>query len=228
MRLWSEDLGPPTASRAPGVPTLSRAPAVPKVPKASRVPTLPTASKVPKACRGPNVSAVSRVPPMSMVPAVSTAPKASRVPKASQAPADDGSVDGGSVDGGSADGGSVGDGVRCRRTRHGDCVLVAVGGEIDLASVHFLRQELVAAFSVQPACSQQPTKIILDLAEVTFMDATGLGVLVGALRRACAGGGWIRLVAPSIQILKILTLTDLDGIFPIYDTAGEALAGARR
>jgi anti-sigma B factor antagonist len=58
------------------------------------------------------------------------------------------------------------------------------------------------------------------------LDYSGLGVLVGALRRARADGGWIRLVRPTRAVRQALGITHLDRIFPIHDTLDDATAHA--
>ena len=60
----------------------------------------------------------------------------------------------------------------------GGYTIVAVSGEIDIASVPVLRERLIGL--PQP----QASRIIIDLSRVTFCDASGLAVLVGASRRA--------------------------------------------
>ena len=58
-----------------------------------------------------------------------------------------------------------------------------------------------------------PELVIVDLTDVSFIDSTGLGVLVGAVRDVRADGGDLRLVVTEPQIIKLLELTGLDEVF---------------
>ena len=100
---------------------------------------------------------------------------------------------------------------------HDAHTIVWAQGEIDIATVHCLRQELATA------AHARRSRVIVDLTDVTFMDSTGLNALVFARREANAGGGEIQLVGACRLILKILRITGLDQIFPIHSTVGEAI-----
>ncbi len=60
--------------------------------------------------------------------------------------------------------------------------------------------------------------MIVNLEGVDFLDSTGLGVLVGALKRVRAHEGSLRLVCTQERLLKIFRITGLAKVFPIYDT----------
>ena len=95
--------------------------------------------------------------------------------------------------------------------------VVAVGGEIDVYTAPRLRDkftELVAAGSYD---------IIVDMQNVEFLDSTGLGVLVGGLKKVRAHEGSLDLVCNQDRLLKIFRITGLTKVFPIYDTLDEAL-----
>jgi anti-sigma B factor antagonist len=100
-----------------------------------------------------------------------------------------------------------------------DCTVVAVTGEIDSSSAHQLRDALRTVAGAR-------SRIIIDMTGVTFTDSTGLGVLLGAQRRARASDGWVRLVCTHRAVLKVLRITHLDSIFPIHDTVDDARVGA--
>jgi anti-sigma B factor antagonist len=67
------------------------------------------------------------------------------------------------------------------------------------------------------------TRLIVNLQEVGFMDSSGLGVLVGALKRLNEHDGKLVLVCPEGSPLKVLTITGLDKVIPIYASLDEAL-----
>ena len=98
-----------------------------------------------------------------------------------------------------------------------DACIVAVRGEVDLYSSPSLKTSLIEADGVGWQL------VIVDLSGVSFIDSAGLGVLVGALRRAREDDGELALVCDSEGILKILRLTGLDRVFPLAATVDKAL-----
>lgn len=66
--------------------------------------------------------------------------------------------------------------------------------------------------------------LVLDLSALDYMDSTGVGVLVGALKRFQASQRPILLAAPQRRILAGLRVTHLDTLFRIFDTLDQALA----
>ncbi|GAB3852499.1 hypothetical protein GCM10029963_42190 [Micromonospora andamanensis] len=67
--------------------------------------------------------------------------------------------------------------------------------------------------------------MVVDLGRVDFLDSTGLGVLVGALKRLRTADGTFALVCDKEPLLKIFRITALDQVFPLYPTV-EAATGA--
>jgi anti-sigma B factor antagonist len=94
--------------------------------------------------------------------------------------------------------------------------VLEVGGEIDLATAPQLREAVLDL--IQNGSHQ----VLVDLRGVEFMDSTGLGVLVGALKRLREQEGDLALVCTEGPVLKILTLTGLDRVFPIHRDVAEA------
>jgi anti-sigma B factor antagonist len=96
--------------------------------------------------------------------------------------------------------------------------VVAVGGEIDVYTAPRLRDkftELVAAGSYD---------IIVDMQNVEFLDSTGLGVLVGGLKKVRAHEGSLDLVCNQDRLLKIFRIIGLAKVFVIHESAEAALA----
>jgi anti-sigma B factor antagonist len=96
--------------------------------------------------------------------------------------------------------------------------IVAVGGEIDVYTAPKLRDkitELVAAGVYD---------LVIDMEAVEFLDSTGLGVLVGGLKKVRAHDGSLQLVCTQDRLLKIFRITGLAKVFVIHDTAEAALA----
>ena len=96
--------------------------------------------------------------------------------------------------------------------------VVSVAGEIDVYTAPRLREEiteLVAAGTYD---------LVIDMSEVEFLDSTGLGVLVGGLKKVRAHDGSLQLVCSQDRLLKIFRITGLAKVFVIHDTAEAALA----
>ena len=103
----------------------------------------------------------------------------------------------------------------------GDLAVVSVTGEIDMATAEPLRQALLTAEG--KGCRH----LVVDLTQVDFLDSTGLGALVGCLRRQREAGGDLSLAVTHPHLLKVLRVTNLDRVFPIYPSAAAAGVGAR-
>ncbi len=97
-------------------------------------------------------------------------------------------------------------------------VLVDVAGAVDVYTAAQLRSALDSHIG------RGHTRLVLDFDDVDFLDSTGLGVLVARLKLVRVQDGWIRLVCSSEKILRVLRITGLDKVFPIFATVEAALA----
>lgn len=102
----------------------------------------------------------------------------------------------------------------------GGRTVVQVVGEIDVYTAPQLREQL------DQEIDSGQYHLVVDLSGVTFMDSTGLGVLVGRLKQIRLGDGSMRLVCAHDRVLKVFVITGLDKVFEIYPTVGEALSAA--
>lgn len=98
----------------------------------------------------------------------------------------------------------------------GERMVVDVGGEIDVYTAPKLRERLVELIN------SGHYHLIVNLEGVDFLDSTGLGVLVGALKRVRAHEGSLLLVCTQERLLKIFRITGLAKVFPIYDSVSAA------
>jgi anti-sigma B factor antagonist len=87
---------------------------------------------------------------------------------------------------------------------------VTVRGEIDVHTAPVLRDRL------SEVVRQGEQRIAVHLDEVTFMDSTGLGVLVGAHKAQQARGSVLELVCSEPRLLRLIELTGLDRVFTIH------------
>lgn len=102
--------------------------------------------------------------------------------------------------------------------RHvGPRTVVEVGGEIDILAAPVLRD------CIATQIDEGRTDLVIDLGDVTFMDSTGLGILVGTHKRLRVLGGRLVVVAAQENLLKVLRITGLDGVLTLVSSQDEAL-----
>lgn len=82
--------------------------------------------------------------------------------------------------------------------------VVTISGEIDIASASQLRNQLLGVMRRHGA------RLALDLTGVTFMDCSGINVLLAVGRRAHIEGGWLCVLRASPRVRRVLKLTGLD------------------
>lgn len=103
-----------------------------------------------------------------------------------------------------------------RVEEHGRHRVVVLAGEVDLAAASEVRGCL------RDLMVDGATHVLVDLRAVTFMDSTGLGMLVAARKQARVFRGSFGLVAPSPPVARVLSLTALDKFLPCFATVAEA------
>jgi len=96
--------------------------------------------------------------------------------------------------------------------------VIDVQGEIDIYTAPRLRELLINLVS------EGNYQLVVNLDKVGFLDSTGLGVLVGGLRRVRAHDGSLELVCTQQPILKIFRITGLTEVFGVYQTVDQAIA----
>jgi len=99
--------------------------------------------------------------------------------------------------------------------------VVTVEGEIDIYTAPRLRELLTGL------AGTGSYRLIADLDKVGFLDSTGLGVLVGGLKRVRPHDGSLDLVCSQERILKIFRITGLTKVFGIYQTVDQAIAARK-
>lgn len=96
-------------------------------------------------------------------------------------------------------------------------VVVTPQGRLTVVSVPSLREAFAEALA------DGGKILVVNLAETTFVDSSGLGALVSGLKSARQAGGDLRLVAPSEQVSMVLRLTNLDRVLQPRASVEEAL-----
>jgi anti-anti-sigma factor len=98
-----------------------------------------------------------------------------------------------------------------RSQRDGDTHTIGVGGEVDIASAGDLEQELLRVEATDARA------IVLDLSALSFIDSTGIRMLVMADARSRADGHRLRLRRPSATVLRVLRIAGVDERLPFAD-----------
>ena len=106
--------------------------------------------------------------------------------------------------------------VLTRQTDAGVTVL-APSGRLDVTGAPALKD------AIGEAVKNGKPRLVIDLEGVSFVDSTGLGSVIAALKLVRSSQGDLRLAAPNQQVRVVLELTTLDRVFPYYATVEEAL-----
>ena len=99
----------------------------------------------------------------------------------------------------------------------GSVVVIALDGELDLTSAPTLREVLIELFT------GGHHRLVVDMTDVTFVDSTGLGVLVGGLKRATVQDGTLQVVCTEPDVVRIFRMTGLHKLIALHETLQEAL-----
>lgn len=107
-------------------------------------------------------------------------------------------------------------------TRDGaDWLVIPINGPLDIYSAPPLRRALTGLIA------EGHDLLVIDMLGVTFVDSTGLGILVGALKRLRSReGGELRIVADHDPVLRVMRMTGLYDVFRPYASIADALATA--
>jgi stage II sporulation protein AA (anti-sigma F factor antagonist) len=95
--------------------------------------------------------------------------------------------------------------------------VVTLSGEIDHHTGDQLRQALEAAGAPR-------SRIVADMCGVTFMDSTGINILIAAHLALTEAGGWLRLAAPTEPVQRTMTIVGVDTVIDCRETLGQALS----
>ena len=98
-----------------------------------------------------------------------------------------------------------------------DWAVVDVEGEVDVFTAPKLRERIIGLLS------DEKQRIIVNLEKVAFMDSTGLGVLVGGLKRVKERDGTLVLAGAQGTVLRVLNVTGLNAVFPMFDSVEGAV-----
>jgi anti-sigma B factor antagonist len=94
--------------------------------------------------------------------------------------------------------------------------LVVLHGELDIATTEMAHDMIAWALGAHCA--------IVDLSEVEFMDASGVGLFLSTLKEATLTGRHLMLCGPAPAVRRVFTALDLEDAFAIYDDVASAAA----
>lgn len=97
-------------------------------------------------------------------------------------------------------------------------VTVQLAGEIDIKCSGKIKNKFKEIYE------NKPGTLVVDMTEVTFMDSSGLAVLVGALQQSLTNDSKLKLAGLTKDVRSIFEICRLETIFDIFDTTEEALA----
>src|SRR5580692_4596179 len=103
------------------------------------------------------------------------------------------------------------------RESEGDAYVVDLSGEIDVYTSPKVKD------AITELIDQGHYNLVINLEKVRYIDSTGLGVLIGGLKRVREHGGSVNLVCTNPQIKKIFDITGLVKIFGIFDDEQSAM-----
>jgi anti-sigma B factor antagonist len=98
----------------------------------------------------------------------------------------------------------------------GEWTVLDVEGEVDVFTAPKLREAIIGALD------DGKDRLIVNLEKVAFMDSTGLGVLVGGLKRVKEKNGELAIAGAQGTVLRVLNVTGLNAVFSMRDSVDAA------
>ena len=102
-------------------------------------------------------------------------------------------------------------GLTVRVEQDGEALVIRLAGELDLSTTQTLEAEL------RRAINDATSEVILDLAGLSFIDSSGLRLLVIATAHSQANGDRLRMLRGSAPVERVIQLSGLDGSLPFID-----------
>lgn len=109
--------------------------------------------------------------------------------------------------------------MRVETQKVGKALVVRCGGELDMRTAPQFRQEIEEKLNN----FETILSLILNFADVSFVDSSGLGVILGRYKKMAQRGGQVMLVSVPPQVRKVFELSGIFKIIAHYDSEQEAL-----
>ena len=94
--------------------------------------------------------------------------------------------------------------------------VIDLSGELDAYTCSMFRDAIIDVIE------QGHPSVVVNMSEVEYIDSSGLGTLVGGLKRSSEKGGKIAVVCSANQICKVFEITGLEKVFPIFKDETDA------
>ena len=102
-----------------------------------------------------------------------------------------------------------------------DIPVIVLKGEVDAYTSARFREVMLEVVDTHGP------KVVISMADVDYIDSSGLGALVGGLKRVSERDGKIVIVCDKPQVRKVFEITGLEKVFPIFESEDAAVAGVR-
>ncbi|MGC8861938.1 MAG: STAS domain-containing protein [Armatimonadota bacterium] len=102
--------------------------------------------------------------------------------------------------------------------KNGKITVIQLAGELDAYTASRFREVMVEAIE------DGGENLIVSMGDVEYIDSSGLGALVGGLKRVSERKGKIVVVRPRPQVRKVFEITGLEKVFPLFEDEEEAVA----
>ncbi|MGC8765131.1 MAG: STAS domain-containing protein [Brevinematia bacterium] len=107
------------------------------------------------------------------------------------------------------------------RREVGEITIFDITGEIDLYNAPEIKEK------IKEEMNKNRVNIVINLDKVTYIDSSGIGVLISSLSNLKKVGGALKLINVYASVRKVFELTKLTSFFDIYDSEADALASFR-
>ena len=104
------------------------------------------------------------------------------------------------------------------RRESGEVIIFDINGEIDLYNAPEIKEK------IKEEMNNGKVNIIINLDKVSYIDSSGIGVLISSLSNLKKVGGALKLINVYASVRKVFELTKLTSFFDIYDSEAEALS----
>ena len=104
------------------------------------------------------------------------------------------------------------------RRETGEIIVFDINGEIDLYNAPEIKDK------IKEEMNKGKVNIIINLDKVSYIDSSGIGVLISSLSNLKKVGGALKLINVYASVRKVFELTKLTSFFDIYDSETDALA----
>ncbi|MHB0912861.1 MAG: STAS domain-containing protein [Armatimonadota bacterium] len=102
--------------------------------------------------------------------------------------------------------------------KSGKVSVLGLSGDLDSYTCSKLRQAIISLIN------EGDFRVVIDMSGVNYIDSSGLGTLVGGLRRTMEQGGGLALTGAGPQITKVMTITGLIKVLNLFHTESDAVS----